>query len=274
MADLLTEDCCVWNGGAGAWAFEPLALSLASALGVEISPTPRRYNYLLHADNYEATASLDLFIPMTGIRIAADKRLQAQAFRQCGIPTPATFLCDSFEDALKLIREHEGQEWCLKYPIGCGANGHRFLRPSDVEPPRWPKPFVVQEFIRLEEPAVYRTYCVAGELFGWVVRRFPKGVRQSPWVAHARGARYLRLDRIPEPARNAARAALDCAGLTDSFGCVDLLQKPSGEWLVLEIGTDGLFNHVDRDLGDAELQSEIQRRIARAFWQKARLTGG
>jgi hypothetical protein len=131
----------------------------------------------------------------------------------------------------------------------------------------------VQEFIRLEEPAVYRTYCAAGELFGWVLRRFPQGVKQSPWVAHARGARYLRLNRIPESAQIAARTALDCAGLTDSFGCVDLLQRPSGEWLVLEIGTDGLFNHVDRDLDAPELEAEIQTRIARAFWQKAWFSG-
>ena len=59
------------------------------------------------------------------------------------------------------------------------------------------------------------------------------------------------------------------AQLWDSFGCVDLLHKPTGEWVVLEVGTDGLFNHVDRDVGDAELQGELHRRIAAAFWRAA-----
>ncbi|HET6248636.1 MAG TPA: hypothetical protein VFE47_13120 [Tepidisphaeraceae bacterium] len=29
-----------------------------------------------------------------------------------------------------------------------------------------------------------------------------------------------------------------------------------------------MFNHVDRDLGLPELEEEIQRRIADAFWQR------
>jgi len=33
------------------------------------------------------------------------------------------------------------------------------------------------------------------------------------------------------------------------------------------VGTDGLANHVDRALGDAEMESELQRRIAEAFWK-------
>ena len=53
----------------------------------------------------------------------------------------------------------------------------------------------------------------------------------------------------------------------ESFGCVDLLRRPAGEWVVLEVGTDGLFNHVDRDLGDATIGNEILRRISAAFWR-------
>jgi hypothetical protein len=50
---------------------------------------------------------------------------------------------------------------------------------------------------------------------------------------------------------------------------VDLLHKPTGEWLVLEVGTDGLFNHVDRDLGDPDLERELLRRVAESFWKAA-----
>ena len=138
-------------------------------------------------------------------------------------------------------------------------------------PKGWPLPLVVQEFIRLDRPEVYRTYAAGGEVFGWVVRRFADGVTPSPWVAHARGARYEAAGEAPGAALAAARSAFQATGLLESFGCADLLRRPSGEWVVLEVGTDGMFNHVDRDLGLPDLERELQRRVAEAFW--ARLGG-
>jgi hypothetical protein len=38
----------------------------------------------------------------------------------------------------------------------------------------------------------------------------------------------------------------------------------------LEVGTDGLFNHVDRDLGDQVFERELHRRVADAFWKAAK----
>src|SRR5262249_56906192 len=107
-----------------------------------------------------------------------------------------------------------------------------------------------------------------GELSGWVARRFPVGTKASPWVAQARGARYEVAGEAPQQARAAGRAALEATGLLGSFGCADLLRKPSGEWVVLEVGTDGMYNHVDRDLGDRELEAELQGRVAEAFWAR------
>ena len=118
-------------------------------------------------------------------------------------------------------------------------------------------------------PEVYRTYCAGGELFGWVARRFPIETLPSPWVAHARDARYVQLSEPPAQALLAARRSLEATGLLHSFGCVDLIQRPTGEWLVLEVGTDGLFNHVDRELGIPELENELQERLAAAFWKVA-----
>lgn len=99
-------------------------------------------------------------------------------------------------------------------------------------------------------------------------------LRALPWVAHARGARYAHAGEPPTPALEAARRALAAAGLLDSFGCADLLRKPTGEWVVLEVGTDGLFNHVDRELDDAELERELNVRIANAFWKAAKKCAG
>jgi hypothetical protein len=144
------------------------------------------------------------------------------------------------------------------------------LTKTSDEPRNWPRPFIVQEFIRLDHPEVYRIYCASGQLFGWVARRFPEGsAKTSSWVAHAQGARYVILNDPPSESLVVARNALEASGLLNSFGCVDLLLRPTGEWLVLEVGTDGLFNHVDRDLGDPDLEHEIDERITRAFWEAA-----
>jgi len=260
------SDCCILNSGGGSWAFAPVARHLSDALWVDASETPRRFNYLLLADDAVAAARTDFFIPFSSMQLAADKRLLASAFTAHGVPTPRTLLLESMADAERLLVTDPSREWCLKFPTGCGASGHRFLTPGMTLPDGWPLPLVVQEFVRLERPEVYRMYGAGGRLFGWVARRFPKGAKPSPWVAHARGARYELAGDPPPRAAAAARAALAASELLDSFGCADLLPGPGGEWLVLEVGTDGMFNHVDRDIGHPGLEQEIQRQIAEAFW--------
>jgi hypothetical protein len=73
--------------------------------------------------------------------------------------TPISKNADPCERLLHL----EWREWCLKYPTVCGASGHRMVSAQDAEPRNWPRPFVVQEFIRMDRPEVYRIYC-AGQL--------------------------------------------------------------------------------------------------------------
>jgi len=262
-------DCCVLNGGHGSWAFDPLAKQLSTGLGIDISPEPRCFNYLLSLKEPVDALSQRVFIPLSAVRVASDKRQIAEAFQQQRVPCPQTVLFDTFNEVVQFVARHSGMEWCLKFPTSCGASGHRMITPDSPEPPNWPRPFILQEFIRLERPEVYRMYCAGGEVFGWVARRFPRNREPSPWVAHARGARYERLGDAPESARAVAHAALVATGLYDSFGCVDLLCRPSGEWVALEVGTDGLYNHVDRELDDPVLEGELLDRICRAFWAGA-----
>ena len=269
----IKDSCCVLNAGSGSWAFEPLAERLSSALGLGISAKPRSYNYVLSLDGDIDEFCGASFIPLAAVRLAADKRLIATAFSEHNVPTPKTLLLNLFAEVSAYTAAHPDSRWCLKFPIGCGGNGHRLLSPDDREPPRWPRPFVVQEFIPLERPEVYRVYCAGGELFGWVVRRFPPTAQSSPWLAHARGARYTSLGQPPLDALAAARSALIATGLIDSFGCADLVQRPNGDWVVLEVGADGIFNHVDRDIGDSSLESELDERLASAFWKSAHLRG-
>jgi hypothetical protein len=263
-----SSDCCILNSGGGAWAFDALATELSRALWVDISTTPRRFNYLLLADDSVVSTDLDLFVPVTAIEMAADKRAIARAFSAARVPTPVTSLVESVEDAKRMLASDPHRAWCLKYPTGCGATGHRMLNEDLTLPDGWPLPLVVQEFVPMVRPEVYRTYGAGGHVFGWIARRYPTGSTTSPWVAHVRGARYELAGEIPPAALRAATAALAATGLLNSFGCVDLIARPNGDWLVLEVGTDGLFNHVDRELGQPELELEIQRRIANAFWGK------
>jgi len=266
---LTARDCCVLNGGNAAWAFESIASQLGILLGVDVTTQPRRYNYLLQMDGESLPPGCASFVPIAAIQLAADKRLLAEVFNQRQVSTPLTKLFGDFPTALGFARTHADKQWCLKYPTSCGANGHRMLSGNDTEPPNWPHPFVLQEFIEMQQPEVYRTYAAGGEIFGWVARRFPKGIKTSPWVAHARGARYVNLKNPPEEADQVARDALKATGILDSFGCVDLLQRANGAWVALEAGTDGLVNHVDRDIGDPDFEQELNKRIAAAFWRAA-----
>ena len=262
----MKSDCCVLNEGDGAWAFQPLAEQLSRAIGIDISTQTRRFNYLLHADGaVDETARY--FIPLDSIRIAADKRLLAEIFEKHCVPRPETRVFDQFEDALEFVRSEPTKQWCLKFPTGCGGSGHQMLTGESQEDRNWPKPFVVQEFIALANPEVFRTYAAGGQVFGWVVRRYPEGVTPSPWVAHARGARYVCLDEIPQEALSSAKAAFQATGLLESFGCADLLQKPNGDWVVLEVGTDGLHNHVDRELDHESFEQELNIRLNASFWR-------
>jgi glutathione synthase/RimK-type ligase-like ATP-grasp enzyme len=261
----MSLDIAILNAGAGAWAFEEHALRLSRLLGIEVRAEAAEYAYLLGWDGPGPPPCRELFIPYASLQIAADKRLQARLFREHGVATPETHLVESREALAAFLTERPDREWALKYPTGCGASGHRFFHTETRIPDDWPVPFVVQEFIRMPEPEVYRLYGAGGELFGWNVRRFPPGTRSSPWVAHVRGAGYAAPGAAPPEAEAQARRALEATGLLASFGCVDLLRSPEGRWLVLEVGTDGRFNHVDRDLGLPEIEAEVDARLARSF---------
>lgn len=253
------------NAGPGAWGFEPLARALSAAMGVPVSPTPRDRNYVLGWPEDLADFPTGSFVPRRSIELAADKRLLAQAFALGGVPTPATALVDSVAEARNFLGP--GPRYCLKYPTGVGAHGHRMLTEQNLAelPTAWPYPLVVQAFVESERPEVFRIYAVDGALLGFNVRRFPGDVDGGPWVSHARGGRYEPAGTAPAAALEAARSALSATGLLGSFGCADLMRDLDGRWLVLEVGTDGVFNHVDRDIADDAFLSDLHARIAAAF---------
>ncbi len=268
----LTKQACILNMGPAAWLFEEYASRLARHLGIDISTEPRTCNYVLGLDEASATSVLSKhhsFIPHSGIIAASDKRILAECFQKYGVTTPETHLVPDKAalDRFLLDRATQDKEWCLKYPLSCGASGHCLLDPNGYRLPNdCPLPYVVQEFIRLEKPKVYRTYGFGGVIEGFNVRYFPSNIAPTPWVAHAKGAVYEHFDTVPTGVSEIALAALQSAGLHTSYGAVDVLQRPNGEWVVLEVGTDGMFTHVDCSLGDTAREDQLLKRISEAFW--------
>ncbi|PQV64364.1 ATP-grasp domain-containing protein [Abditibacterium utsteinense] len=256
---------CILNSGGGSWAFEEHAQRLSRAMNLEISDSPTDFNYVLGWEGAQVPDGQS-FIPLQAISMASDKRRLAQVFAEHEVATPRTELLESQAEVAQVIEANSPKQWVLKWPTGCGGSGHRLQSATAPIPTDWPRPLVLQEFIRLEVPQVYRLYGVAGQTFGWNARRFSAGAGTSPFVAHAQGARYEEVGQAPHDAEIVARHALSATGLLDSFGCADLMQDDQGNWLALEVNTDGIFNHVDRDISIGNIAQEIDERLAVAFW--------
>ena len=260
----MNDNAVILNAGSGAWAFEELAHNLARAFGVSVSETPAVFNYVLAWDAATPPQGRS-FIAPKAVEIATDKRELARVFARHEVATPATFLLDTVAELRAFLRANSAQRWVIKWPTGCGGAGHRIFGATDEVPADWPRPFVVQRFIQMKRPEVFRVYGVAGELFGWNARRFAPDIENpDPFVAHARGAFYDEAGVAPDAALEVARRALSAAGLLDSFGCADLLRAENGDWLALEVNTDGRWMHVDRDTLPA-IAREIETRLATAF---------
>ncbi|HMS22854.1 MAG TPA: hypothetical protein PKA38_03780 [Candidatus Levybacteria bacterium] len=239
-------------------------------------------HYPLHLEkgrrSFHDVKDYELFIPYFGIIAAGDKRIQAHLFNTHGVPTPETHLIKDTPQAVDFLRHNPDKEWILKYPTGLATRGHTIVNSERMEKLDtegyftqldWQKPFIVQEFVRHENPEVYRTYCVDGEVFAWNVRKFPDGVKPKDLVAHAVGARYFPLENPTDEAIDVSKKALEAVQLLNSFGVVDLIKSKDGKLLVLEVGTDGIDTIVDRDFDNSTLTQELNLRIRDALHKKS-----
>jgi glutathione synthase/RimK-type ligase-like ATP-grasp enzyme len=257
----------ILNESEGKWAFEKLAHILERALWVDISDRPSDLNYVLCTDSELVGDNIESFIPIESIKIAGDKRKIEQRFKTYDVTRPRTIILRSIAEIESILASCAPHRWVLKYPTGCGGIHHRIIEDVSQIPDKWPQPFLLQEFIESDLPAVYRLYCVDRDLFGFNARKFADVDRASPWVAHANGARYDYTEAPTQAAIEVAKSALIATGLYDSFGVVDLLRDLNGKWYALEVGTDGIYNHVDRDFDNDNLTDELNERLAIAMWK-------
>jgi hypothetical protein len=264
----IRRHACILNTGPAAWLFGRYAQRLSQALEIDVSTEPRTFNYILGvSDNMSFEGEHHSFIPYHGIEIASDKRIQAKVFYDAEVQTPETYLLKTDEALESFLAHHPEKQWCLKYPLSCGAAGHHLISPGYTPYPYWPLPYVVQEFIALKEPMVYRAYGYGGFIRHFTVRSIPPEKPHTPWVAHAQGAVYKHIDEIPSQVCSIALRALRAADLFHSYGVVDLLRDESGAWWVLEVGTDGICTHVDDEMNDPQQGVRHFANISTAFWQ-------
>jgi glutathione synthase/RimK-type ligase-like ATP-grasp enzyme len=258
----------ILNQSEGQWIFQDLAQMLSRSLWVDISENAGNLNYILCADSELINTSLNSFIPLDSIEIASDKREIEKRFESAGVARPKTFIVESLPEVESILKSILDHRWILKYPTGCGGINHRIIQSIGEIPERWPQPFLIQEFIASIQPAVYRFYCVDGHLFGFNARKFSDPEILTPWVSHANGAKYDYKELPDREVTELAKSALIATGLYYSFGIVDLIKDITGRWYALEVGTDGIYNHVDRDVDNEALLDELNERLAIAFWKR------
>ena len=186
-------------------------------------------------------------------------------FKRFNVKRPKTLIVQDRDRVQIIIKEYSQCSWILKYPTGCGGMHHRLIEDSSQIPKGWEVPFLLQEFIKSDRPEVYRLYCIDSELFGFNIRRFEDITNTIPWVSHANGAKYVYGEKPDAKVIEIAKEALIATNLYQSFGVVDLIKDCAGEWYVLEVGTDGIYNYVDRDIDNETLLHEINERLAKAF---------
>jgi hypothetical protein len=255
------------NNSHGKWIFEELAYILSRSLWVEVSENIGDINYLLCVDPKITKKHINSFISLNSIEIASDKRRLEYSFRYYSVKRPTTLILQTSQEIQSILKNTDDNRWILKYPTGCGGMHHRIIQNASEIPKKWPQPFLLQKFIESIQPEVYRFYCVDRDLFGFNVRRFSSSEIFTPWVSHANGAKYNYGEVPSAEAIDVARLALIATGLYESFGVVDLVKDIRGSWYALEVGTDGIYNYVDRDIDNNDLLDEINERLAIAFWK-------
>jgi glutathione synthase/RimK-type ligase-like ATP-grasp enzyme len=258
----------ILNQSDGKWAFEDLAQMLSRVLWIDIKEEVGDLNYVLAIDNKINTNNLNTFIPIHSIDLASDKREVEKMFEKFKVRRPKTFVIPDKGRVQAVIKEHTQCLWILKYPTGCGGMHHRLIEDSSQIPEGWESPYLLQEFIKSDRSEVYRLYCTDSELFGFNARRFDDITNKTPWVSHANGAKYVHGEKPNSKVIEIAKQALIATNLYQSFGIVDLIKDRDGEWYVLEVGTDGIYNYVDRDIENDSLLHEINERLAKAFWKR------
>lgn len=169
------------------------------------------------------------------IECCVDKSMTSFLLRRAGIATPATWACESREQALEIVRRESarGRGLVLKPLFGSQGRGLRLIEraddvplPADVD-----GVYYLQRYIAAE-PGAWRDWRVlvaGGRPVAAMVRH---GVNWITNVHQGASAESARPDR-----RLAALAAAAAAAVGAGYAGVDILRDPQGRYLVLEVNS-------------------------------------
>ncbi|MDX1519870.1 MAG: RimK family alpha-L-glutamate ligase [Gammaproteobacteria bacterium] len=195
------------------------------------------------------------------IERTVDKAMTSFLLKQAGIPTPATWVCESVETACGIYRRETaaGHQLVLKPVFGSQGIGVQRLNqaPDRISQEQTGGVFYLQRFIK-PGADVYqdiRVFVIDGVAVAGMIRS------HHDWITNrAQGGTCKRLvlnDRIRDLAEAAVRAcAIDYAG-------VDLITDEHGELQVLEVNSVpawwGLQKVVDINIASALVDSFVAR---------------
>ena len=100
---------------------------------------------------------------------------------------------------------------------------------------------------------------------GFTVLLGARDAAKGEAAALALRARYHFDETVDAEGCRIALEAARAGGFQDSFCVVDLLRDREGRWLVLELGTDGIVNLVDRDYANPAFDRALNEALAASF---------
>lgn len=207
-----------------------------------------------------------VYNPARAIEKSVDKAMTSLLLHQAGIPTPATWVCESEHRARSILMREvaRGHELVLKPLFGSQGNGlRRLARPADLpEAAEYKGVYYLQRYVGAATAGWedYRVLVIGGAARAAMTRR------GASWINNvAQGARCGPAPDDPELARLAVAAT---RALDMDYAGVDLMRDRDGRLVVIEVNSipawRGLQGVVEVDIAALLAEDFIRRHVAPA----------
>ena len=236
VAVVSLRDCRIAVTGAGQGLVIPgFEDGLPDAAFVRAVPTGSFEEVALRLDFLHALGAcgIPVYNPASAIEYTVDKGMTSFLLQRAGVPTPGTWVCESREQALAVLREQAaaGQRLVLKPLFGNCGRGLRLLATADDLPPgeELNGVYYLQRYLQQGQGSGrdWRVFVINGQAVAAMERV------SAHWISNrARGGRCLPAvltDTLRGIAGNAATAA------GTSYAGVDIILDESGGYAVLEV---------------------------------------
>ncbi|MEM7027120.1 MAG: RimK family alpha-L-glutamate ligase [Pseudomonadota bacterium] len=184
-------------------------------------------------------ALMDINVPVfntpRAIERTVDKPLTSLLLYRAGLPTPRTWICESYKHAIQVLNDHcqHDEQLVLKPLFGSqGQNLHLVSKKTGlIHDERFAGIYYLQEFI---EPADadycdFRVFVVDGVAIAAMARR------SEHWITNrAQGAACERIQLDHDIEQLAVKA---CETLNIDYAGVDLLRDREGRYYIIEVNS-------------------------------------